>query len=343
MSDIKIEKAVMHILDNKKDNFQCTDFELDLDDKIKILFSKHIDNSQRHDNRKWASFDNNVNVVKNSCIKILTSGNNTELFINESKIIAQQLYDSMKKNASPANLVICKYTRDNIKEIAILKLDFSSNYKTSTVNINGKTKINVEVIETLPGKNDKLQKCVFVNEFILDANSQNHYMMILDKQESSEKEVSGYFSRDFLHCTLINTDYTNTKNFVSEMNKILSEVYVYNQESVNLCNRDMWDTLKNNIDNDVSIPDIVKLIVKTQENTDKVLDKLNKNGKVDFTFNISKEFIEKRDKNITVVTNKNIKIFCNRIQWENEDIIELIKKEDGKVDLLIKDAEITFL
>ena len=343
MSDIRIEKAVMHILDNKRNNFQCTDFELDLDDKIKVLFSKHIDNSQRHDNRKWATFNNDVNVVKDSCIKILNEGNNTELFINESKIIAKQLYDSMKKNASPANLVVCKYTRDGIKEIAILKLDFSSNYKTSTININGKTKISVEVIETLPGKNDKLQKCVFINEYILNENSENHYMMILDKQESTEKEVSGYFSGDFLHCTLINTDLTNTKNFIQEMNKILSEVYIHNQENVISSHKNMWTILKNNGNKDISIPEIVRSIVETEDDSNKILEILNNNGKVDFSFNVSKDFLEKKDKNITVVTNKNIRIFCNKFQWDNDDIIKVTPKEDGKLDVLIKDVEITYL
>jgi alpha-galactosidase/6-phospho-beta-glucosidase family protein len=120
VSELIIEKAIIHILDNRKENPVLIDFPLELTEDIYLLFERHIKNSINDESTRIAKFDGNINVVKECCKNIIESPDNK--FVSESKEIAKYLFDAMKNsNISPANFAVCIYSVNNEKTLHCLK------------------------------------------------------------------------------------------------------------------------------------------------------------------------------------------------------------------------------
>ncbi len=337
---IIIKKAIMHILNNKEDEKVLAEFELTLNDKIINLINKHITTSQRHDYRKIAEFSSNNNVVSSSCEEIFS---NNDSFIEESKNIANQLFDSMRGTASPANFIVCLYEEDQIQWIALLKMDFNENYRPIITEVDGKNKVDIEIIEgTLPNKKQKLQKCVFIPNKIYEDQTENNDIFILDKQ--SGDEVSDYFKIDFLHCNLKNSSRDNTRMFVTELLSIIQEEYSNDQSREKDIIDQMWKLLLEKKGKTICVPEFVSTLFNEEDteeeiDTESIMEKLSLRS-FDFEFIGFEKYINVRAGRRKIETGIGITLFGDNSAFMRDNFCISEENSDGNVDITLKNVTI---
>lgn len=335
MGMIIFEKVIVHSLDNKTDNIKLSDFELEDYTKIQPQLARHIQRSEKHDNRKIANFTGQTNIVKDSCKNIFLNDNS---FVEESQNIAEHLFRCMTGNASPANLIVCKYSEEGVKKIALLKMDFNEIFTPIEKVIEGKLKIELEVIDkSLPSKNEKLQKCVFISENIFLENIEEKHILLLDKQRG--KEVSEFFSKAFLSCELKNTNNQNFGAFIHEFTNYINSEYKENPQVKTQIFKKFKDILINCKGQDINVPDLLGEIFMDEEVKDKALEKLGEKENFDFEFNVDPEYLNGRFHKVRYVTNTGITLVGEGEVFEGDNFEITNVNEHGNVDIIIRNVK----
>lgn len=337
MGKIVFTNIIVHKLDNKQNKLELSSYELSDYSKIEAQLEGHIERALKHDNRKIARFLDDGNLVENACITIFKNDN---AFIEQSKIIAGKLFESMKGNASPANLIICRYKEDEKSKLGLLKMDFNEIFRPIVEKIGENLKIDLELIpETLPSKNDKLQKCVFIDEdiFTKDNNEDEKYIVILDKQRNNE--VSDFFSKDFLNCELINSNNENASKFIGEFIHVINEEYADNSKEIQK-KVDLFKTLiKEKVGQKVSVPEMVNSVLG-EEKASVVLENIGKSKKFDFEFLAEETYIKKRFSKTRYNTNIGIMLIGDEENFSTDNFTISEPNEKGEVDINIKNVKI---
>lgn len=240
--ELVIDKAIVHILDKKGTDKVLSDFILEIDDDSEKLITTHIKKSINDDNTNIAKFktDEGVLGVKDACQKIIES-NDDELFITQSKIIANRLYSVMTRVTTSANFVVCKYKADDKSYVTLLKMDFNDITQSKRIEIDGKIKVVLEKKGVaMPNIKQKLHKCIFYKSF---EETSDYDIIILDRQvDKEEKEVSDFFADRFLQCHVCGTDKINTRKFKKLTEEFLRDSF--NRDEMYFKRRDLLlDTL----------------------------------------------------------------------------------------------------
>lgn len=330
--NITITNAIIHMLnkDKLKGGHYLSDYEIDLDDKIIELIKEHIDKAYYHESRMFAKFNGEYNIVKKNCIEIIKNEHN---FIEESKKTSRELYSAMKgTNGSSANLLICRYLQDSQVNVAIIKLDFNENFHTDKIENGGKIKIVIRLNGNGFSKSQKLRKCAIINDNIL--NDEDAVFLLLDTQNNGE--VSDYFGNAFLNCEPINNKRINTRNMISEfMSFINSE---YEEQPEKMIQTTYLFTDKLNQCDKFNIDDMLNRVFNSEDERSRFKTKV-KNKNIDFEFDIDKSLVTKRLNKRTIVTQNGIALKANASLFNSNDI-EILEKEDGLSDIVIKDVRI---
>lgn len=339
MGRIIFEKVIVHSLDNKTNNKKLSDFELEDYTKIEPQLARHIQRSEKHDNRKIAFFTGETNIVKDACKNIFE---NNDAFIKESQTIAEHLFRCMTGNASPANLILCRYSEDGVKKIALLKMDFNEIFTPIEKVVEGKLKIELELInKSLPSKNEKLQKCVFISENIFLEGSEEEHILLLDKQRG--KEVSEFFSKAFLGCELKNTNNQNLGVFIHEFTNYINDEYKDNPQDKSQLFKKFKDVLINCKGLDINVPDFLGEIFTDEETKDKALVKIGEKENFDFEFNVDTKYLNGRFKKVRYVTNSGITLVGEGDVFESDNFEITNRNEDGNVDIIIRNVKYNVL
>ncbi|MGJ0847537.1 nucleoid-associated protein [Tissierella praeacuta] len=339
IKETRILKAIVHILDNEEDIKIFNDFELEMGEKINTLLTTHIIKSINEDLRRLAKFESEKNIVKEACQEIIADDHK---FINNSKIIASYLYDSMKSrpNISPANFVICLCITEGTKFISLLKMDFNENFQTKVEDIEGKIKISI--ISTgmgIPSKNQKIQKCAFIKSY--DETSE-YDIILLDKQAIKSKKdnlVSDFFAISFLHCKLARTDSDNTRDF-----KTITQKFIYSNFSDNpQKTSELQQLLVSTLQTGESV-NVVSFAEQAFGNDARLLEDYKNiiSSKIgDHTFDIDEETVNKTTRNRTYTTDTGFKITSKVEATEEDDKFEIKQHEEDPnvVDIIIKNVK----
>ena len=200
-NSIILHKVIIHVLDKSMDKPLLADYEQEITEEIHELLEKHIVRSLKDDDNRIAKFISGPNTVRDHCDSMLYYPEN---FIDSSKKIADHLFNAMKRhgNTSSCDLVICIYSVENVKYIALLKMDYRKSYAHNVEVIDTMFKISIKTNDIgLPQKGQKLQKCAFIK--LYEAN-EDYDLIILDKQHSSdeEDEVANFFGKEFLNSNI---------------------------------------------------------------------------------------------------------------------------------------------
>lgn len=332
LEPITIKNVIVHILNSKEKYYKLSEFEIEKDANLLTLINKHIMVSLRHDSRRFAKFLGDRNKVKASCIEML---NNSDSFIEQSKVIAETLYRCMRgTNASSANFMVVKYQQGTNEAIAFLKLDFNANFNTDIVEIDGKLRIVVKVNEAGFNDKQKLQKCAFVYDNIVGDDEGD--IIILDKQ--SKEDVSDYFSSAFLESQLILDDKVNTETMINESMNFIYNKYQDNPKELLDKTYGIADYFIKNEQFDIE--DLVSNIFESDEVKTEFKERIA-NKKIDFAFNIEKPSRDKRIKQRKIITTSGIVLQFNESLYNRESIYVGEEYDDGFVDITIKKVKIT--
>jgi hypothetical protein len=331
---IKIDKAIVHILNQDTGKQKLSEFTINTDPKLDNLIVKHITESIMHSSRKFAKFNSGSNVVRDSSIKILTDDN---AFIEESKNISRELFKSMKgTNAPSANLLIIKYKQGMQNAVGVLKLDFDDSFHTEEIIEDGKIKIVVKVDGAGFNKRQKLQKCSFIYEDIIKDLDSN--IVILDKQRQTNNEVSQYFGIKFLNCVLINDSKTNTKKMIKELAEFINKKYdkdIKNQMKKIYDLTSLFDSRDN-----FELSNVLDSLFENDDIKNEFKEKI-KNTNIDYEFNIDKPTVNVKLKSRSIITDNGISLKGRASLFNNKDIDISKEYEDGYVDIIIRKVKIT--
>ena len=331
LEPINIKNVVVHILNSKENLFRVSEYEIEQDANLLTLINKSIMVSLKHDSRRFAKFTSSSNIVKKCSIEIF---NNENRFVEQSKIIAGELYKGMRgTNASPANFLIVRYQQGINQALAFLKFDFNANFHTEEVVIDGKLKIVVKVTEAGFNKKQRLQKCAFIYDNIL--GDEDADIIILDKQ--SRDDVSNYFSSTFLDSQLVLDDRVNTETMIDESMRLIKEKYIEDPKEMLSKTYAIADYFIRN--DEFDIEDLTNQLFSSEEAKTEFKEKLA-NTRMDFTFNIAKPSIEKRLTKRKFITTSGIVLQFNESLYDSNSICVGQQDTDGFVDITIKKVKI---
>ncbi len=337
IKEFEIKQAILHKLDSSKENPILSDFMLEMPEEILTFVNTHMLRSLQDVGIRAAKYKTGRNMIRELIDATLDK---PELFVDNSKDIAQHLFTSMKgnKNISSADALICSYTGNSQNYLTVLKLDYQNNLFSETkVMEDGKIR---NVIShngiSLPNVKQKLQKCVF---FKHSDDDSEYDMVLIDKQSRSEQEkIANFFANNFLCCELADTDYSRTKKFFTAVKKWAAQEVLPEEGKRFMDN--MVNALKNQ--ESINIVEFAKGLFSDEEKAKQFLDFVVNHGLNDFEFKPDKGYVDLRLKKRHIKTADGIEINLTNDDYQNQDKFEAKKIEGtNRYDLCIKNVEVT--
>lgn len=333
---IEIKKAVIHVLDKEADEPLLNEFELDINEDIQMFLEKHIVKSINDDDVRKGRFKEGLNIVKEVSYRILSDN---DYFLEGSKDIARQLFKAIKTNSSisSTDLIICLYEEDNAPAIAILKMDYTVSFIHDIEVVENKFKINIRKQDiSLPGVNQRIQKCAFVLSPAID----NEYeLIILDNQISkgAEEPIALFFLNTFLGAELILDNKTCTKILRKEtenwVRSKIKEGETFAEEVRGFVNTAIRE------EDEIDIEEFSnKVFGKKVELRDEYVNNLREKGLTHEKFEVDREWVEKKLSKIRLKTNDNIEIVIDYELFGDRDKFEIISNSDGTRTIVIKNV-----
>ncbi|AEV69653.1 nucleoid-associated protein [Acetivibrio clariflavus] len=331
---IEIKKAVIHVLDKGADEPLLNEFELEINDDIQVFLEKHIIKSMNDDDARKGRFKDGLNIVKEVSYRILSED---DYFLEGSKEIARQLFKAIKTNSSisSTDLIVCLYEDESLPAVAILKMDYTVSFIHDIEMVENKFKINIRKQDiSLPGVNQRIQKCAFVLSPVLD---NDYELVILDNQISkgAEEPVAMFFLNTFLGAELVLDSKACTKILKKETEKWvrdkIKEGEPFAEEVRELVNTAIHE------EDEIDIEAFSNRIFgKKEELRDEFVNNLREKGLTHEKFEVDREWVEKRLRKIRLKTDDNIEIVIDYELFGNKDKFEIINNPDGTKTVIIK-------
>lgn len=190
--EIRIRKAVLHILDTSVGMPVLSEKELELNLEIETFLEKHLAKVLEDDSTRAAYFYEGENRVREYCQRIAAG----EDFLAVSTGLTAELYQIMQSHVEipPADLLCCLFEADETKFYGVLKFNYKSNfihYVQMEDELNAVTLIRQRTV--LPSESQRVEECFIVN---LDDFS----LKLIEKEYEIDGEKQFYLSKLFLNC-----------------------------------------------------------------------------------------------------------------------------------------------
>lgn len=206
LADIIIHRLIVHKVDHKTLNSPIlADLETEITEEVAGFIRQHVEANMNHRNASTARFQSNNETerVQELADQILED---STVFIDRSRRMAQLLFEVQKKKASPSagEFVVCTFSyshQSGEQWIALLKMDPQDGFVGHQETIDGLVRIRLErVKDVLP--NGELQKCAFIVPHARRVE-QECDLIVIDQQNRAYgymSQVASFFLEDFLNC-----------------------------------------------------------------------------------------------------------------------------------------------
>lgn len=209
LHDVKILRGVSHVLAPRDASklLQLSEVELPLGGGVGEILAAHVDGGLHDSQAKAAKFAVRSDASASGvCAKLL--GTHARL-VELSHQLARSLYVIAEKDTRVSDgtlaVLLCEAAGaddTSVRFPAVLKLDPSATLHTVTDKdpATGKSRVRYEVDrDSLPSKNEKIQKCAFVRAVDSEAE---YEMLVVDRQRRAEI-VGTFWVRDFMRAELV--------------------------------------------------------------------------------------------------------------------------------------------
>jgi len=216
ITEVTIEKAIVHLVDSKKKLITLSSRELSMkgNSEIAFYFSEHIRKSLNDPSARTAKFK-----VSSKVKPMATNAvNNPKGFLKNSQDIAQYLFDSSDRRISTGAVAICLFCssthQSEQKYLSILKLDPADGFHPVEKKDNdGSIYVIFEKVEkVVPSTGEKLLKCAFISPGDDDDDSEFD-LVVLDRQKSTSMEPAQFFIDTFLGAEFVGSSEDMTRKF----------------------------------------------------------------------------------------------------------------------------------
>ncbi len=326
-----IHKFIVHVLDKNSDVPILNDFEMKIAQEVDRFTQKLIKKVTKDDDLRKAVFKNyNDNLVKNCCEQIIY---NEDTFLENSKEIAAYLFDIMKVNGEleSCDLAVCLYTVKDEKSVAILKLDYKKTYSHSIEYIDNKFNINMVANEIGIPEAGKPKQCAIVSS---NGINDEYHLKLLDK-DAEKQDTESKFIVEFLNAEKIDDDKYRTKVFKNATDNWITNALGNNIKQAEEVRSILNYNLKEK--QEIDINEFVEESLKEEEHKESLKELLDEKGLTD-SFNIDKEWIDKKLKKRSIRTDNGFDIKGNLLDFEDPMKYSIRTNENGSIDIVIKNV-----
>ena len=216
--NIRIERLILHHLDNHRRELQLVEEAALLDGRGELFFASHILAAARR--ADWyARFQDADGEVPALCRSLLDDVENGDQFIRASHSLARRLYQQMcqrPNKITPGDFVAIVYTADDkpARHIALLKLDPDQERLIRTFErVHNHLRVSITTAGNLLPETVRLHKCALLTA---RQDRDDFLVTLLDTQAGPRSDgVAAFFYRDFLTTTLTASARRHTRLFLT--------------------------------------------------------------------------------------------------------------------------------
>lgn len=326
--DIKIDRLVLHILDNQTGIPILSETEHLEDHDIYEFLESHIEKVFRDVNIKKAIL-NEGNEVRTLCEQL---NQNREDFLNISKNLAEKLYMILEKNVSiPACDLFCvMFSRDGSDFLGLFVLNYKTTYihhvEDSDNRIMNKV---VKQITTLPTTSQSIDEFVVVD-------LSDYSVLLKEKRYELDGIKDCYISRLFLKAETIMSDKEKMDIVNKTSKKIVKDYYDGDVKKMAEVKTAIAESIEKN--DTVDIEHIKKSTFgDNKEMQDMYSEELEVKGLTEKSFTVNGNVVKKISKMQKLVTEDGIEIKIPIAYLNNSEKIEFINNANGTISIILKD------
>ena len=191
--EIRIKKAIVHILDSTIGMPVLSDAELDFGSEFADFLKEHIAKISSGDDGKSCQFYKEESEV----YRMLTQYSD-DFFVDVSKDMADFLYSIMNSNIDipPADLIVVRFRHGEEEYLGLLKINYKSLYthRTLASEEGGNTNEIIRHKSILPPESQRLSEAAIIG--LSDLSVQ-----VVERKYDVNGEKTNYFSYLFLKCS----------------------------------------------------------------------------------------------------------------------------------------------
>ena len=191
--EIRIKKAIVHILDSTIGMPVLSDVELDFGSEFADFLKEHIAKISSGDDGKSCQFYKEESEV----YRMLTQYSD-DFFVDVSKDMADFLYSIMNSNIdiAPADLIVVRFRYGEEEYLGLLKMNYKSLYthRTLASEEGGNTNEIIRHKSILPPESQRLSEAAIIG--LSDLSVQ-----VVERKYDVNGEKTNYFSYLFLKCS----------------------------------------------------------------------------------------------------------------------------------------------
>lgn len=191
--EIRIKKAIVHILDSTVGMPVLSDGELEFGSEFAEFLKEHIARVFSGDDGKSCRF-----YKEESEVYRMLAQYSDDFFVDASKDMAEFLYSIMNSNIDipPADLIVVRFRYGETEYLGLLKMNYKSLYthRTMALEEGGNTNEIIRHKSILPPESQRLSEAAIIK---LDDLS----VQVVEKKYEVNGEKTDYFSYLFLKCS----------------------------------------------------------------------------------------------------------------------------------------------
>lgn len=334
INDININEAVLHILDANAEEPVLSEYSIELaEDQYKILW-KHINKCLKSDELRFAKFNEGRGILKEITQEYLNQ--ESDDLIEVSKEMARQLFMIMKGNCniSSSDLIVASIMTDQGPMIAILKMDYISNFTHEIKIIDEKIGVDlVKQVAALPGSGQKIQKAAFIKP-IREGEAYN--LMILDNQITKDEYGANFFTNTYLNCTYVTNERDMTRDFIKASENWVRKYVNEDAAKAEEVRKGIKEKLKE--EDTLKVDEIsAELFPEDQEQKESFAREIKMHCNSE-EIQLDKVYIDKKLKRVRLNIDKEIDLYINEEAYKDKSKFEVVRNGDGSINLVVKNV-----
>lgn len=328
--DIKIQQAVLHILDTNMGVPVLSQREMELtneaEDFVETIVRKLIDD----DHAKNGVF-HSESKIQSICREYIA--NDSDFLLISCKL-ASELFEIMRENPNiaPADLLCCRVAIGESAFLGIFKLNYRSNY-IHYVTYDEETCINqlIKQKTVLPGENHRNEEAVLIN-------LNDMTIRLVEKEvEMMDGTKMFYLSKRFLQCQDGLSPMEKAKVLTKVAQKLSKKYFSEDFESMAQLNKTISENLEST--SKVELESLAQEVFQRDPAIQReYVEEVKKAGIDEPEIEISERVAEKRFGKKKIRTDTGVEINFPSTYFKNKDMMEFTNNPDGTLSIIIKNV-----
>ena len=331
--DIRIKHVIVHILDSTVGMPVLSDRELEYGSEVAEFLREHIARISSGDDAKECRFYKEQSEI----YRILDSYADED-FVAVSKDIAAMLYDIMSGNIDipPSDLMVVRFKEGEDEYLALLKMNYKSQYTHRTMPLDGGEGNSNEIIRhksILPSESQRLTEAAIIR---LDDLA----LWVIEKKYEVNGEKTDYFSFLFLKCSA----HLSHKSKLSIVSRAVESIQREGFDETERFEKQM--RAKSIIQEEIEenggfvVEELAERIFEEQPELKAAFqDKMEKYDMVKEEIQPQSENTVRKYQSQHLYTDTGIEIKIPMEQYKDPKSVEFITNPDGTISVLIKNIE----